>query len=93
MTRSNDMSIEELDFSKIDCRDRKAPVSLRGLISESHNCVDCGHAHGLGSSWGEMLHFDHRSEVYMVRNAVWKKTGLAGYGGCLCIGCLYANLF
>jgi hypothetical protein len=28
------------------------------------------------------------SEVYIVRDSVWQKTGLEGYGGCLCIGCL-----
>jgi hypothetical protein len=28
------------------------------------------------------------SEVYTVRDRVWKKSGMEGWGGCLCIGCL-----
>jgi hypothetical protein len=28
------------------------------------------------------------SEIYMVRNAVWKEAGMEPYGGCLCVGCL-----
>ena len=28
------------------------------------------------------------SEVYTVRDSVWKKAGIAPMGGCLCIGCL-----
>jgi hypothetical protein len=31
---------------------------------------------------------DDKSEVYTVRDAVWKKAGMEPYGGCLCIGCL-----
>ena len=31
---------------------------------------------------------DDRSEVYMVRQTVWKAAGMAPWGGCLCIGCL-----
>jgi hypothetical protein len=31
---------------------------------------------------------DNRSEIYSVRDAVWKKAGMAPWGGCLCIGCL-----
>jgi len=31
---------------------------------------------------------DSRSEVYIVRNAVWTAAGMAPWGGCLCIGCL-----
>ena len=31
---------------------------------------------------------DDCSEVYMVRDAVWKKAGVAPMGGCLCIACL-----
>jgi hypothetical protein len=47
----------------------------------------------LGSVWKydlggikEQVGFD--AEVYMVRVAVWKKAGMADFGGCLCIGCL-----
>jgi hypothetical protein len=33
-----------------------------------------------------------RSEVYCVREAVWKAAGMAPFGGCLCIGCLEERL-
>jgi hypothetical protein len=32
--------------------------------------------------------FDNRTEVYTVRDSVWKKAGVEPMGGCLCIGCL-----
>jgi hypothetical protein len=31
---------------------------------------------------------DNRAEMYMVRDAVWTKARMEGFGGCLCIGCL-----
>jgi hypothetical protein len=47
----------------------------------------------LGSLWEHNLagiptSYDERSEVYMVRAAVWKMAGVEEMGGCLCIGCL-----
>jgi hypothetical protein len=35
---------------------------------------------------------DNESEVYTVRNAVWKAAGMESDGGCLCIGCLEDRL-
>jgi hypothetical protein len=32
------------------------------------------------------------SEVYTVRDSVWKAAGMEPYGGCLCIGCLEKRL-
>lgn len=32
------------------------------------------------------------SEVYMVRNHVWRQAGMKVFGGCLCIGCLERRL-
>ena len=32
------------------------------------------------------------AEVYMVRDAVWKRAGMEPMGGCLCIGCLERRL-
>jgi hypothetical protein len=37
---------------------------------------------------GVPLSFTPWSEVYTVRNTVWKQAGMEGWGGCLCIGCL-----
>jgi hypothetical protein len=35
---------------------------------------------------------DARAEIYQVRNAVWKASGMEPMGGCLCIGCLEKRL-
>jgi hypothetical protein len=37
-------------------------------------------------------HINSHSEVYMVRDAVWKRAGMEPLGGCLCIGCLERRL-
>jgi hypothetical protein len=49
----------------------------------------------LGALWKHNLagieeHVGRNSEIYFVRDAVWKKAGMTGkWGeGCLCIGCL-----
>jgi hypothetical protein len=34
------------------------------------------------------MQFSNRTELYAVRNRVWKKTGLKTWGGCLCVGCI-----
>ncbi|MBA4037433.1 MAG: hypothetical protein C0480_22855 [Bradyrhizobium sp.] len=31
---------------------------------------------------------DDRSEIYMVRDKVWRQAGMGPNSGCLCIGCL-----
>jgi hypothetical protein len=35
---------------------------------------------------------DSSSEVYTVRDSVWKKAGMEEMGGCLCIGCLETRI-
>src|SRR5271167_4227179 len=40
----------------------------------------------------QLMSFDERSEVYMVRNAIWEEAGMEGDGGCLCVGCLEKRL-
>jgi hypothetical protein len=74
---------------------------LKGLISESHCCVDCGYntlpgcptraeaeeVYAAGNV--PTMTFDMRSEAYIVHDHVWAKAGMApGYSGCLCVGCL-----
>jgi hypothetical protein len=34
------------------------------------------------------IRFDDNTEVFIVRDSVWKKAGVEPWGGCLCIGCL-----
>jgi hypothetical protein len=74
--------------------------SLKGIVSEHHNCIDCGVNTNPGAPPRELLEFlmerdghaqigyNEESEVYIVRNKIWKAAGMEGYGGCLCIGCL-----
>jgi hypothetical protein len=70
----------------IDCGMNTAPGLLNRADMENA-------ARALGMLWkanqaGIKQTVGEDSEVYIVRDAVWKKTGLEGYGGCLCIGCL-----
>jgi hypothetical protein len=78
----------------------KQPLSLKGLQSEHHNCIDCGYNTFPGAAPRELAEFlmsrdgnvpmtvTEDAEVYIVRDAVWKAAGMEPYGGCLCIGCL-----
>jgi hypothetical protein len=78
-------------------------TNLKGVATDSWACVDCGvnTAPGIANRTQMETAFsvlslcneskatiDDWSEVYTVKPAVWKATGLEGYGGCLCIGCL-----
>ena len=76
------------DWRCIDCGVNTAPgIKTR---TESEAIIK-----ELGSLWEHNLghipsHIGMDSEVYMVRESVWKKAGMAGKWaeGCLCIGCL-----
>jgi hypothetical protein len=75
-------------------------TSLKGLTPETWLCVDCGvnTAPGWPNRKEAELDFalhgqsqlmvSKQLEVYTVKADVWALTGLADYGGCLCIGCL-----
>jgi hypothetical protein len=71
----------------IDCGMNTAPGCLNRI--ETENAIKA-----LGKLWemnGASLPtqtIDNRSEVYTVREAVWRKAGVEPMGGCLCIGCL-----
>jgi hypothetical protein len=80
------------------------PLSMKGVYSEHHNCIDCGYNTNPGApprALAEFLlerdgsipmRYTKESEVYTVRNKVWKAAGMEPYGGCLCIGCLEKRL-
>ena len=66
-------------------------------------CIDCGMNTAPGTPPRRLMAFLFQqagmdaevkscitwdSEVYTVRDSVWKKAGIAPMGGCLCIGCL-----
>jgi hypothetical protein len=68
----------------IDCGLNTAPGCLNRAEMERA-------AKALGVLWeteGVTQHIDDRSEIYVVRESVWKKAGVEPMGGCLCIGCL-----
>jgi hypothetical protein len=76
------------------------PLDLKGLHSESQCCIDCGYNTHPGAPPRELaeflmnrdgtfpVRFTEDCEVYIVKESVWKASGVAPYGGCLCIGCL-----
>jgi hypothetical protein len=71
-----------------------------GLLPESWLCVDCGvnTAPGLKSrvelelaltaNDSAEVRINENSEIYTVRDKIWKKARMEPVGGCLCIGCL-----
>jgi hypothetical protein len=84
----------------LDCDliDRK---SAKGKAPESWLCVDCGinTAPGLPNRKEVELEIAIKgvakccytwdaTEVYTVKDKIWKRTGLGPKDGCLCIGCL-----
>ena len=72
----------------IDCRVNTAP----GLL----NRADAERAFAAKEAAGALavnpdsvsVKINDRSEVYAVRDSVWKQAGMEPFGGCLCIGCL-----
>jgi hypothetical protein len=76
------------------------PISLKGLQSEHHNCIDCGYNTFPGAPPRELAEFlmerdgaiphtiTEDSEIYIVKDKVWKAAGMEPYGGCLCVVCL-----
>jgi hypothetical protein len=72
----------------VDCGINTAPGML--------NRADMEKA-ALGEKWdtdeeGITQTFNADTEVFTVRNAVWKAAGMASWGGCLCIRCIEERL-
>jgi hypothetical protein len=75
-----------------------------GQVTEDWLCVDCGVNTAPGipdgitvlkqieATGSSTVRVGPDTEVYCVRNAVWKKAGMEPFGGCLCIGCLEKRL-
>jgi hypothetical protein len=76
----------------------------KGVAPESWCCIDCGVNTGPGLLTRALMEFfietygsaevslTPESEVYTVRDAIWKRAGMEPDGGCLCIGCLEKRL-
>lgn len=76
---------------------------LRGKMPETWACIDCGINTAPGHLGREQMerafaldwngqgvtqHYTERTEIYMVKDPIWKAAGMVPMGGCLCIGCL-----
>jgi hypothetical protein len=74
-------------------------------IVESWLCIDCGVNTHPGTLSGPEIRiafamgaesvpysFNNNTEVYHVKDAVWKQAGMRGWNGCLCVGCLERRL-
>jgi hypothetical protein len=73
----------------IDCGINTAPGFPTRAKLEQHFKAD---ALAADPDRGFDYRLDVNSEVYMVRDSVWKQAGMEGYGGCLCVGCLEKRL-
>jgi hypothetical protein len=97
------MTTEDIVAAKPD----STRADLRGVAPETWRCLDCGVDTAPGCLAREELEqafaaagkhgsveqtIDDRSEVYTVRETVWKRAGVDVHGGCLCIGCLEQRL-
>jgi hypothetical protein len=81
-----------------------AGVDSTGWAPESWCCVDCGVNTAPGcptraeleqafnARQGVDQRIDDRSEIYMVRAAIWRAADMEPLGGCLCVGCLELRL-
>jgi hypothetical protein len=78
--------------------------AVQDNICESWLCVDCGVNTHPGCPNGPQTRIDMalkgkstveygcNTEVYDVKDAIWKQVGMRAWNGCLCIGCLERRL-
>jgi hypothetical protein len=91
--------------TKSDLESFREDKAVQDNIVESWLCVDCGINTAPGLPSGPEMRIalklgtktveyclDTDTEVYHVKDAVWKKAGMRGWNGCLCIGCLELRL-
>ena len=71
----------------VDCGVNTAPGMFNR--TELEKAIEAAKAAGCwGGDQGVKQYVDEESEVYGVRDAVWKAAGMEKFGGCLCISCL-----
>ena len=75
----------------VDCGINTAPGFLSRVEMEKA-IAEAKAAGKWGGDQGVEQTINDRSEVYTVRDAVWKAAGMEPMGGCLCIGCLEKRL-
>lgn len=76
----------------------------RELVPDSWECIDCGFNTAPGCMTRKELEaafsqnqspeqtINSKSEMYMVKKAIWQAAGMDDFDGCLCIGCLEKRL-
>src|SRR5262249_24850969 len=74
-----------------DCGVNTAPgllnrVEFEKAVEEAKAAGKWDNDHGIEQK------VDYNSEVYHVRDAVWKAAGMEPFGGCLSVGCLEKRL-
>jgi hypothetical protein len=97
--------IDDFDYESFMFRQRiKTEEDINSPVSWL--CVDCGVNTSPGMSTRAEIYkamvlegkkevpqeITCESEIYTVRNAIWKKARMEDFGGCLCIGCLEKRL-
>jgi hypothetical protein len=82
------------DFNSTLCK------AVQDNVVESWLCVDCGWNTNPGSPSGPEVRIalalkgevpfriTKECEIYHVKDELWRKAGMRGWTGCLCIGCL-----
>src|SRR5262245_16353555 len=76
----------------VDCGVNTAPgMQTRAQLEQALTTAVAAQKLGLGDG-GVPMEIDNWSEVYTVRDSVWKAAGMQPWGGCLCIGCLEKRL-
>jgi hypothetical protein len=77
----------------VDCGVNTAPGLLNRLEMEKAVKTAEAAAKLAGhNDWSVPLRVNDWSEVYTVRDGVWRAAGMEPMGGCLCIGCLEKRL-
>ena len=72
----------------IDCGLNTQP----GAPTKKQTALAIWEAREAGKEWSDTIEYSAASEVYCVRDKVWKEAGMEPYGECLCIGCLEKRL-
>ena len=87
-------------LTKAMCASFDNDKAVKDNIVESWLCVDCGVNTAPGVPDGPQIRLDlalngkstcrhdRNTEVYSVKDAIWKQAGMRPWNGCLCIGCL-----
>jgi hypothetical protein len=89
--------------SEVSCLDLRVPESWRCIdcgVDTAPGCLgkaDLERAYKrayavAGRAGGVEQTINNQSEVYTVRDSVWKRAGMEPWNGCLCVGCLERRL-